>query len=486
MPSQKTSNLFLSNSFFIFITRFFPSLANLLVMIWYSKHLSQGNYGTYQLFWIQLYVIYPLICFGIHTLTITYSRNLLANILSRLKRKHYVLFLVWLTGLSGLFGWMQYYSNGVSSLTSFLFILTFSISVITESLLIVFRKYGILSVTSLLYAALFCAIHWIGLRGEFSLQLIFSCLLIINLLRVFTYSCAVLLEIRKDADGYDHQELDIPAIRSLWLHLGVYDIVQMLSNWIDKFVISILLSAELSAIYYNGAQNVPFLPLLLSAAGSAVLLQLADSSSKTETENTISLVNRSGEILSCIVFPVFCFLFLFRNEIFVTLFSSKYIPSISIFALAILALPVRAYSFTTVLQRRHKGNIINVGAIGELVVACALMYPLYLYMGLPGVALSFVISTYLQAIFYLLYTGRLLSVSPLRLIPLGNWLLKLIIFAAALIGIHYMGSMYFTGKFTLILGAVVMVLLVGISLIIELKRHNKHGRVPKPASFEEY
>lgn len=474
MHLPKANSVFLSNSFFIFITRFFPSLANLLVMIWYSRHLAPEVYGTYQLFWIQLYVISPIICFGIHTLIITYSRNMLANILSTLKTKHYVLFLGWAITLSTAFGLLQYDAAGVSFLTSFLFILTFSISVITESLLLVFKKYRMISTAGILYAAAFCLIHWIGLTGEFSLQFIFSCLLIINLLRVFALSCAVLVEIKKDAEGYDHEEIDIKAIRSLWMHLGIYDIVQMLSCWIDKFVIALLLSTGLSAIYYNGAQNVPFLPLLLSAAGSAVLLQLADSRKNDETTNTIKLVNKSGSVLSCIVYPVFCFLYLFRNELFVTLFSTKYIPSIPIFAVAILALPVRAYSFTTVLQRRHKGNIINIGAIGELLVACILMYPFYEYWGLPGVAFSFVLSTYLQAGFYLFYTGRLLQVSPLRLIPIKNWLFKIVLCFGVLYMVHYAGSIQYTGRFTLILGGLAMLLLMAVLLYSELKtvKHN--------------
>jgi O-antigen/teichoic acid export membrane protein len=485
MPLPKASNIFVSNSFFIFIARFFPSLANLLVMIWYSRHLPQELYGSYQLFWIQLYVIYPIICFGIHALIITYSRNLLANILSRIKKKHYIIFCCWIFGISAIFAWLQHDASSISFITSFLFILTFSVSIITETLLIVFRKYILVSVTGILYAIAFCVIHWYGLSDTFSLQLIFTCLLIINLLRVFTYSCAILAEVKKDTEGYEHEDLDIPTIRSLWIHLGIYDIVQMLSSWIDKFVISLLLTAELSAIYYNGAQNIPFLPLLLSAAGSAVLLQLATNKFKNETENTVYLVNQSGRILSCIVFPVFFFLLFFRNELIVTLLSEKYIPAIPIFAVYILILPVRAYSFTTVLQRRHKGNVINAGAIAELLLACALMYPLYQLLGLPGVALSFVISTYLQAAFYLIYTGKLLGVNPLTLIPVVNWLVKLIIFAAISISIHYVGIIYYTGKFTLILGAVGMVLLVAVSLLIELNRKKPHGNVA-PASFEEH
>lgn len=478
MPLPKANNIFVSNSFFIFITRFFPSLANLVVMIGYSRMLPTEIYGNYQLFWIQLYVIYPIICFGIHSTVVTYSNNTLANIISKLQIKHYAYYSLWMIVLGVCFAALQNRANSVTFLTSFLFIITFSISVIIESVLIVHRKYTIMCITGLLYAISFCAIHWLALTNTFSLQSLFSLLLIINLLRVFTYSIAILKEIKKNTFGYDHEEIDIPAIRSLWLHLGIYDIVQMLSSWIDKFAISLLLTAELSAIYYNGAQNIPFLPLLLSAASSAVLLQLAGNSISTSAkESTIALVNQSGRLLSSIVFPIFFYLFIFRNELIVTLFSEKYISAIPIFAITTLVLPIRAYSFTTLLQRFHKGNIINAGAIGELTLACILMYPFYKYMGLPGVALSFVISTYFQAGYYLLYTGKLLNTNPLKLIPISNWILKIIILFAVFAGTHFWCSIYYTGKFTLIYGAILLLLSITALLLVELKWNNKNGNI---------
>lgn len=152
LPAQ---NKFLNNSFFIFITRFFPSLANLLVVIWFSRALPPEQYGDYQLFWIQLYVLYPLITLGMHNLVITYTRGMLANILASIKKRHYVRYLLWALAISILFGWLQYYTGSVSFLVSFLFILAFSASVVTESLLIVFRKFITLSISGFLYALLF-------------------------------------------------------------------------------------------------------------------------------------------------------------------------------------------------------------------------------------------------------------------------------------------------------------------------------------------
>jgi len=486
MHLQKANNVFVSSSFFIFITRFFPSLANLLVIILYSRHLPEAVYGEYMSFWIQLNILYPFMCLGLHSLVQTYTRNLLANLLSKLTKKHYLLYSLWLLLMASVFGWLQHDAGNVRFVTSALFILAFAAGVVTESLLIVLRKFTVLSVSGLVYAGLFAGIHLWALDGPFSIQTIFSCLLVLNMLRVFVNSCAILLEIRKDKDGYEAEDVDLSAVRTLWVHLGVYDVVQVLSTWIDKFIIALVLTSGMSAIYYNGAQNIPFLPLLLSAASSAILLQMADVRGRQKSESTISLLNRSGRLLSSIVFPVFCFLFFFREELFVNVFSAKYIPSIPIFAASILVLPVRAYSFTTVLQQEHRGNIINIGAVGELVLACLLMYPLYLLFDLPGVALSFVISTYAQAIFYLVRTAHVLGTKTMSLIPLVNWLVKLIVFSVVFIAIHYTSSIYFTGKFTLILGAATMVVIIAISLLAELMLEKKHGRIPEQVPFKKY
>ncbi len=131
MPLPKASNNpLLSNSFFIFIIRFFPSMANLLVVIWYSKHLPQELYGNYQHFWIQMNVIYPLACFGIHVLAITYSKGFLMNILNRINAKHYTLYGLWVVALSAVFAMLQYSALDITFIIPLLFIISFSISVI--------------------------------------------------------------------------------------------------------------------------------------------------------------------------------------------------------------------------------------------------------------------------------------------------------------------------------------------------------------------
>src|SRR3954464_14128327 len=115
MPLPKAkSNPLLSNSFSVFITRFFPSLANLLVVIWYSRHLSRELYGSYQHFWIQMNVIYPLACFGIHVLAITYSEGFIRGLLKIISRKYYLLYALWVVMLSSVFAGLQSGTLGIS------------------------------------------------------------------------------------------------------------------------------------------------------------------------------------------------------------------------------------------------------------------------------------------------------------------------------------------------------------------------------------
>ena len=474
--SPRVNNPLFSNSFLIFATRFFPSLATLVVMILYSKNLPPAQYGLYQRFWIQLFLFAPIACFGVHVLFITYSRNIILGLLSNLRRKYYVWYALWLLFIAIVFTLFQSLSAGYSFFIPFLFLICYAVSTILESVLIVCRNFALLIVTSVLYSAAFCAIHWFSLAQGLSLPTLFLYLLGLTLARTIVYGAPAFASIKY----YKEQvalKTHVGNIRSLWLHLGLYDILQILFSYVDKFIISLVLTAELSAIYFNGSQNIPFIPLLLGAAGNAVLLQLAAGVGKAEPTTAVRLMRQSGKLLSCIVFPVFFYLLLFRSELIVTIFSIKYRAAIPVFAVSLLSLPLRAYSFTTVLQKLHKGAIINAGAIGDLVIACAFMYPLYKLMGLPGVALSFVASTYLQAIYYLFQTSRFLKVSVIQLLPVIDWISKLALFGALFVAIHYTGRRFFSVHNSLILGGTIMCLLILLSLWLELRKQKRYGSI---------
>ncbi len=468
----KNKSLF-SNTLSIFLARFFPSLATTLVVIYFSRNLDKQSYGSYQNFWIQLNVLYPVACFGLHSVMLTYAPSVLVKLKEWLSFNSYLLYGFWVIALSIVFATVQYYSLHLHFAVSYLFLFAYALSFIIESILIVFRSFTTIVITNVLYAIAFFFFHWQMLHEGYSLQHLFACLLILCWIRLLIYTIVTYIQFRKQhaAEG----EISIKDVRKLWLHLGVYDIVQTQSNWIDKFIISLLLSSGISAVYFNGTQNIPFLPILLSAASSAVLLQLGNRQQGDNTNHAVLLANQTGRLLSCVVFPLFFFLLFFRYEIYDLLYEGKYIQSVPIFFVSLFMLPIRAYSFTTILQHKHKGGMINTGAIAELLLACLLMYPLYHLMDLPGLALSFVISTYLQAVFYLIVTANTLQVTFFSLIPLTNWILKLIVFATVFIGIRYLFQQHLSTLISLTLGTVMCIICIFISLSIELKAIKKHA-----------
>lgn len=462
------SDIFISTSFNIFLIRFFPSLALTLVMILFSRTLSFDDYGYYQQYYTQALLLGAIACAGIQAIVVTYDKEKLIALLKSLSMRSYILFSLWVFAISIVFSIIQPFHEFPAAL-SVVFLISYCLQLITEALLIAYKKFSSLIVISIMYALLFTVFHVLVLQKVWSFANLFLALAMLCLAKGFI----CLLIIRKEKNIANIDTTAILTTQKLWRQLGLYDVLQVVFRWIDKFILGFILTKSMFAIYYNGSVDIPFIPIMLGAAGSALLMQLAQGKHKT-SQQTIDIMHHSSRLLSSLVFPLFLLLLVFRYELFEVVFSVKYIDAVPIFLMAILVLPLRAYNFTTVLQNKHRGDIINIGAVLDLVIACALMYPFYQFMDLPGVTLAFVVSTYIQALFYLWHTAKLLKTKTLSLIPIKNWLLKLIIFSGAIITIHYCICYVFTPIFVLILGCATALVLMGVSLSIDLSVANKN------------
>ena len=467
---QAGSNTFVSNSFFIFLIRFFPTLANLFIVIFFSRLLDKDSYGLYQHFWVQLYFISALACLGVQSLVVTYQPALIARLVKSFSVRSFAGYGIWLLVLAAIFAILQ--TDDTSTIIAFAMLLAYSLSIVIESLLTAFRRFTFLAIINFIYTVVFLLLHWLLVEYHWSVIQMLGYILAITVIKLAITSLSLNSALRNQEEYTGSYSLE--SIRRLWMHIGVYDVSQTLFRWIDKFVISFLFAKEIMAIYYNGSLEIPFLPILLGAAGSAALMKL--STPESDAGQTADLMKRSGRLLSAIVFPIFFFFLVFRQELFGVVLSGNYPSSIPIFAMAVLAMPLRAYSFTTVLQNRHRGDIMNIGAVGDMIIACALMYPLYQVLGLPGIALSFVISRYLQAVYYLWHSARELDTNISALLPLKNWIAKLILFSCAFIGFYYLVADSYSEEIVLALGCVLTGTAVCIAFFLELRTERKtHG-----------
>ena len=458
------TNSFFGSSLFIFFVRFFPALVTLLVTILFSRSLDPNVYGSYQFFWNNINVLYTLACFGIHAFIITYPPDFVLKLFRRITTRQFSLYALWLIAIGTVFSYFQFKEIHNRFPIPFMYLIMYAISLILESFLIVFKKFKTLISVNFLYLGVYYR-HYRIKQLFFYLTLLMACRLL-----VFILVAKRKLKENIFAVNEDKPHAISMNVKTLWVHLGINDIIQMMSNSIDKFLVSHFFTTRLLAIYNNGTFNIPFLALILSAATSSLLQQLTKVKEADETKQILRVLNNSARITSCIIFPIFFFFFLYKYEFITTIFTMKYVRSVPIFAISLLVVPLKAYSFTSILQSKHKGAIINIGAIFEISAAILLMYPLYKIFGFPGAPLAFVITTYMQAAFYLYHTAKVLKVSMLKLIPFANWVAKLIIFGSLFIAIHYYTYRHFSALNSLILGVVSCIIIAGVSLLFELKQ----------------
>lgn len=444
-------------------------MAMLLVFIFFSRNLSRAEYGNYQNFWVSLYLLSAVATLGIPAFILTYSPPFIKSMLQKMTQSSYLKVFSWIFIVSVVFAYVIHINVHIPWYIALCFLVVFSLNTISEAFLIVFKRFGFLLLLNGLYTLLFLLVHYGFLIGVYDLQKLFLFLLFFRGFRLVVVALVARMNIKRIRGDFDKQ-YTVADILSLWKHIGIYDVSSRFITWVDKFVVSIIFTASVSAIYFNATYDIPFLPVMLGAVGGAALMQLSVTSKEQNDNAAIVIANFTSRLLSSIVFPLFFFLYVFRHELFTVVLTAKYTESVPIFAVTVFIVPLRAYNFTTILQNRHKGRIMNTGVLLDAVIAFGLMYPLYQFYGLLGIALSFVVSTYAQGAYYLYNTGKVLNVSMINLVPLKNWIGKIIVFSLVFITTHYIAKGRLNDTYVLLLGSMIMVVAILVTLIIELRK----------------
>lgn len=447
--------------------KLFPAVANLFVLILFSRCLSPISYGQYQNFWIRLLLIGTIAGIGIPTLVLTYRPEQWLNFYHQISTRFKLTWLGGLIILSALFAYLEWNEIRIPIYISFGILVIYILYNIIESLLISFQKSHQVAVINFIFSVVFILIHLCVWSQQIELHQLWFFLAVVMFLRLIVLFFLLKSNI-KNLTLHDDNLYSFEAARKLWLHLGWNDIIQIVFRWIDKFLISILLTAKLSGIYFNGTQDVPFLPLLLGAISSSVLVQL---SSKHSLNNQLGLMMSTSRLTGSVIFPIFFFLLFFSDEIFLQVFGEQFEASIPLFLITILVLPLRAYNYTSVLQHLHQGHVLLKGAIADLIIALILMYPLYQIWGMKGMVLSFVFSTYLQVGYYLYFICKYSSKSIGQILPMRTWINQMIVSFCLFLLIYGLQQKFLlTSVQALILGFLSLIIVVVSDFLLQWKK----------------
>ena len=449
-PSAPTPGTLLGTSAAIFLIRFFPTLASVGALVWLARATPAAYYGRYQSFWVQWQVLHVVACLGLPTLVLTYPLARLRALAGALRGWPLAALAAWVALAAGALAALQAGSNSPFAPWQAAAFLALNVPVaVLEAYALVQRQFRPLAGLSAGYAGLFGASHALLLGHWLSSPQLMGCLLAGTGLRLTALAylagrrapAAALPPLLAPAAALPAPAAALPpqfapaaalpppvapggprpwaGVGSLWAHTALNEVVQVLFRWVDKLALNFLLPAALFALYFNGTLDVPFLPLLLGAAGSTLLLHFGEPA-RADAER-LALLRAAGAVLGRLVWPLFFFLLCFRYELFGVVFAHRYDAAVPLFVVSSLVVPLRAYNFTALLQHKGQGRRLTTGALLDLGLALLLTYPLYRLLGLAGVALAFVISTYCQAAYYLAHAARLLRVPWPRLLPWRAW-----------------------------------------------------------------
>lgn len=397
-----------------------------IIFILFSRKLSYEDYGTFQSVWMYANIINVIIGFGISSIIFSTNLNFVFYFIQKNKKNIFLFY----TALSLITFFLFFlFSNNISSSLKLLlvfFTLIQTATSIADSLLIKKKGEKNSFIINFVYSLLFLGWHLYILQTGYILYTLILGILILSLLKWVAIS---LVPKTKESKIISYDESNF---FKHWSYLGLNDILGIFSKWIDKFFLVYLLSAADFAIFFNGSFEIPLFGLLITVAG--IFLTTEISADLFSTEKIKNLFIETFNTLSIIVFPLFFFLFFFRSELFSFAFQNKYQASLPIFVISIFILPLRINNYTAILQCFSKGNIILWGAIIDILIAILCMVILYPIIGTRGIALSIVISTAIQSLYYIWHSAKVLHIKTLQLIPLKNLISKGILFGAIFYG----------------------------------------------------
>jgi len=389
------------------LSKLFSSLNFFLINIIFARALTKEMNGSYQQTMLIINLFSTLFLFGVPTSIYYFLPNLQGG---RKKGFFYqsVLILSYLgviTTIAAFFlsDWLavKFTNPPLASLirASCLYLLFVLAASFGDAILIAINRHALMAGLSILFTALHFAAVVMPVLFHMPMQSIFYLLGVVNVAR-FIVSFVVCRRLVSPEPPVFSSSL----LREQFIYIlpiGLNSMIDILSCGLDRILVSFLFTVKDLAVYQYGAQEIPFISILIGSISAVIIPEISRLRHEGRWDEFSTLFRNASVKTALILFPLFGFLMIFAQKIYIILYTESYLAAVPVFRIYLLMLPLRIVSYQSILFALGKTKSVIVGAAFDLVANLTLSLILAAKMGPVGVALGLVIATIGQVVFYI-------------------------------------------------------------------------------------
>lgn len=231
--------------------------------------------------------------------------------------------------------------------------------------------------------------------------------------------------------------------------------VGSLGAMLDRAIVAVAFTPAMYAIYSVGALEIPLDSVFQASVLNVLRASLPALLSEGRMDEVVRIWRDSVRKLALIVVPSFVFLQFFARRFIIILFTMRYEPSVHVFRIYLLLLPLHALVLSVVPQVFGRTRLNFYAAATGVASNVILSFILLRVIGILGPATALVCSQYITSAVYFVVTIRLLHAGPTRLLPLSALARTALAATVSAIPALWISGMAARGLPSLVVGALV-------------------------------
>jgi O-antigen/teichoic acid export membrane protein len=203
--------------------------------------------------------------------------------------------------------------------------------------------------------------------------------------------------------------------------LGISSMMNRMNFFVDKFVVSLLLSAAAYANYTIGAQEMPIIRAIPFAVGSVLISRYVRLEIQSKKDELLQLWHKGIEKTSLMVLPLGILSIVIAPDLIKLIASSKhtsYAAAVIPFQIYNIIVLLRVTNYNSILQAFDDTKGVLYMSINLLLANIVLSIPFTIMFGITGTAISALLANAYNWVLVMRRIARHMEISFFEVLPL--------------------------------------------------------------------